>query len=379
MFICLFVVFIVNLQGELKLKIINFEFVKVKVIDNIEDFPQFEAQNVFQTVEWMRLFEQEKGTKVVLFAVYSDSTLLLLQPLTINRYYRRISCKFASYVVAWREPWRAENITDEEAINAFRLMTAEIEKYCKKRALYIEYRHFSENNIYASIFNSQLSTFNFQLPWYNIYRDFAAGEDVTKQMKRDKKRQLKQSIEAGVEVVLEPTQEQIVEWYELLKRLYRRIHRPLPSVNVFLRLNKSGIGRLFVVIYKGRVISGSAMLYYINGQQSTVNGFNPLRYVCGRSSRASLQTGGQYEGQRIMCDSQLFYDWYRASIDLRIEGVYPSVVSTWQALQLVADMGGGRFDFMGAGPQNREYGVRDFKLEFGGELTAEYRYRKYLF
>ena len=86
-----------------------------------------------------------------------------------------------------------------------------------------------------------------------------------------------------------------------------------------------------------------------------------------------------FHSSSLTLNSPLFYDWYRASVDVKIEGVYPSVVSTWQALQLVADMGGGRFDFMGAGPRNKEYGVRQFKLEFGGNLTEEYRYRKYLF
>ena len=77
---------------------------RIEIIDNINQFPQFEAQNVFQTVEWMRLFEHEKGTKVVLFALYSDSSLLLVQPLTITRYYCHLPGKFASYAVAWREP-----------------------------------------------------------------------------------------------------------------------------------------------------------------------------------------------------------------------------------------------------------------------------------
>jgi hypothetical protein len=316
---------------------------RVEIIDNINHFPQFEAQNVFQTKEYMRLFEHEKGSKVVLFAVYSDFSLLLIQPLTITRYYRHLPSKFTSYAVAWREPWRAENITDEEAVKAFELMSEVIVKYCRKRALYVEYRHFSDNNIYGLNFNSQLLTFN--LPWYNIYRGIEAGEDVVAKMKRDKRRQLKQSFEAGVEVVLAPTREQIVEWYGLLKHLYRRIHRPLPSVDLFLRLNESEIGGVFVVTYRGRVVSGGAMLFY-----------------------SSLLTS----------NSPLFYEWYRASIDERIEGVYPSVVATWQAMQLVADMGGGRFDFMGAGRRGKEYGVRQFKLEFGGELTPEYRYRKYL-
>ena len=342
---------------------------KIKIIDNIGDFLQFEAQNVFQTVEWMRLFEGEEDTRIVLFAVYRNaqstkhrpqflevrdgenfqlltcnSQLLLVQPVTIQRFVKCLPWRLGAYAVAWRAPWRAENIVDEEAIEAFRLMTAEIEKYCKKRALYIEYRHLCQctmHNVQCTIFDSYK-----KLPWYNIYREFEAGEDVAEQMKRDKRRQLKQSFEAGVEVVLEPTREQIVEWYGLLKRLYRRIHRPLPSVDVFLRLNKSGIGRVFVVMYRGRVISGNAMLFHSSS---------------------------------LTPNSPLFYDWYRASVDVKIEGVYPSVVSTWQALQLVADMGGGRFDFMGAGPRNKEYGVRQFKLEFGGNLTEEYRYRKYLF
>jgi hypothetical protein len=118
-----------------------------------------------------------------------------------------------------------------------------------------------------------------------------------------------------------------------------RSKKPLPSVNVFLRLKELGIGRVFVVVYNVRIVSGSTVL------------------CCA------------------IDDCWVFYEWYRASVDERIEGVYPSVVATWQALSLAAERGG-RFDFMGAGPRDKTYGVRDFKLSFGGELTPEYRYRK---
>jgi hypothetical protein len=317
---------------------------RVEIIDNINHFPQFEAQNVFQTKEYMRLFEHEKGTKVVLFAVYSDFSLLLIQPLTIIRYYRHLPSKFASYAVAWREPWRAQNITDEEAVRAFELMSEAIVKYCRKRALYVEYRHFLEGNIYHPLLISYKV-----LPWCNIYRKFSAAEVVEQWMNKSKRKQLRQSFDSGVEVELNPSDKDIKDWYALLRKLYYRIHRPLPSVDLFLKLNESGIGRVFVVKYQGRVLSGSAILYFQskaeNSQFSTLN-------------------------------SQLFYEWYRASIDDRIEGVYPSVVATWQAMQLVVDMGGGMFDFMGAGPRNKEYGVREFKLKFGGEITNEYRYRR---
>ena len=326
---------------------------KVKIIENIEDFPQFEAQNVFQTKEWMHLFEKEDDTKVVIFAVYANAQLdairnmenpqlLLLQPVTIQRFVKWLPWRVGAHAVAWREPWKAKNITDKEAQQLFEVLQKAINQYCRRKAIYIEYRHFSENNIYHLIFNAQRSTL--KLPWFNIYQKFNAGESVDVEMNKSKRKQLRQSFEAGVNIELNPNDDEIREWYVLLQKLYRRIHRPLPSLQVFLKLNNSGIGKVFVVKYQNKVISGSAILYLLSKEKN----------------------------------SQLFYDWYRASIKEPIEGVYPSVVSTWQAMQLVAKMGGGTFDVMGAGPRNKPYGVRNFKLTFGGELTPEYRYRKWL-
>ena len=387
---------------------------QVAIIDNPNHFPQFEAQNVFQTEEYMRLFEHEKGTKVVLFVVNKNilqetnkecsaqncspelgelleaegsvnsqlsilspkaqrpsvlnSQLVLVQPLTIHRYYRYLPGKFASYAVAWREPWRNPEISDAEAQKAFVLLTQAIEQYCRPRALYLEYRHFPDNNIYHDIlscyykseekkrtqskrrlstFNYQLSTFKF-LPWYNIYRRFDSNADVIGLMNKTKQRQLRQSLATGVQIEHNPTDEQIVEWYALLKRLYRRIHRPLPSLQLFQRLNQSSIGKLIIITYQGRVISGSAMLVF-------------------KQNNSPLST----------LTTQFIYEYYRASTPDKLSGIYPSVVATWQELQFAADQGA-LFDFMGAGPQNKPYGVRDFKLTFGGELTKEYRYRKYL-
>ena len=338
----------------------NFAVVKVKIIENIEDFPQFEAQNVFQTKEWMHLFEKEDDTKVVIFAVYANAQLdairnmenpqlLLLQPVTIQRFVKWLPWRVGAHAVAWREPWKAKNITDKEAQQLFEVLQKAINQYCRRKAIYIEYRHFSENNIYHLIFNAQRSTL--KLPWFNIYQKFNAGESVDVEMNKSKRKQLRQSFEAGVNIELNPNDDEIREWYVLLQKLYRRIHRPLPSLQVFLKLNNSGIGKVFVVKYQNKVISGSAILYLLNKEKNS---------------------------QLSTLNSQLFYDWYRASIKEPIEGVYPSVVSTWQAMQLVAEMGGGTFDVMGAGPRNKPYGVRDFKLTFGGELTPEYRYRKWL-
>lgn len=304
---------------------------KVEIIENTSDVPQFEAYNVFQTKEWMWIFEEEVDINVVFFAVYNNSQILMLQPITIHQYVKWLPRRFGSYAVAWREPWMDNNLTKEDAIVIFDLLDHEIYKYCSNKTLYIEYRHCKQRNFFK----------NFrQKSWYNIYNIIENGEDVICKMHKSKKRQLKMSILSGVQIEINPTDDQIREWYILLQKLYRRIHRPLPSVNVFLRLNRSNIGKVFVILYRERVISGSAILYLLKK------------------------------------DVQYFYDWYRASVNDDIPNIYPSVVSTWSALQLVADMGGGLFDFMGAGAPDKKYGVRDFKLKFGGDLIHEYRYRK---
>ena len=88
---------------------------------------------MFQTVEWMRLFEGEDDTRVVLFTVYRGCELLMVQPIVIQRFVKWLPWRLGAYAVAWHEPWRAECIADEEAFDAFKLMHEEIEKYCRKR------------------------------------------------------------------------------------------------------------------------------------------------------------------------------------------------------------------------------------------------------
>ena len=101
---------------------------------------------------------------------------------------------------------------------------------------------------------------------------------------------------------------------------------------------------------------------FFNRHTDSPSVFNEVVKEGGGSQLSILSPKAQ---RPSVLNSQLFYDWYRASTNEQIEGIYPSVVSTWQAMQWIADMGGGRFDFMGAGPRNKEYGVRNFKLKFG--------------
>jgi lipid II:glycine glycyltransferase (peptidoglycan interpeptide bridge formation enzyme) len=70
------------------------------------------------------------------------------------------------------------------------------------------------------------------------------------------------------------------------------------------------------------------------------------------------------------------YEWYVCGMDDRYPEHYPSVLATWAAIDYAHNNGFERFDFLGAGSPEHDYGVREFKSRFGGELVRHGRYRR---
>ena len=69
------------------------------------------------------------------------------------------------------------------------------------------------------------------------------------------------------------------------------------------------------------------------------------------------------------------YEWFACGKDGEFKNIHPSSLTKYAGLQYAAEHGI-RFDMMGAGaPGDGGYGVRDFKLEFGGELLEFGRFK----
>jgi lipid II:glycine glycyltransferase (peptidoglycan interpeptide bridge formation enzyme) len=60
--------------------------------------------------------------------------------------------------------------------------------------------------------------------------------------------------------------------------------------------------------------------------------------------------------------------------DYRSRGIFPSVLATWAAIEHGAASDCAIFDFMGVGKPDEPYGVRDFKMRFGGTVVNYGRY-----
>ena len=121
------------------------------------------------------------------------------------------------------------------------------------------------------------------------------------------------------------------EFYVILKNLYQaKIKKPLPEWHFFKSFYENEeIGKFFLVQLEGKIIGG-IMSPIFNG---------------------------------------VIYEWYIAGRDREFNNVYPSVLATWAAIKYATDNNLKYFDFMGAGKPDDNYGVREFKSKFGGELV----------
>jgi lipid II:glycine glycyltransferase (peptidoglycan interpeptide bridge formation enzyme) len=66
------------------------------------------------------------------------------------------------------------------------------------------------------------------------------------------------------------------------------------------------------------------------------------------------------------------YGWY-GGVDRTYSGYTPNELLTWHILKWGAENGYRTYDFGGAGIPGEQYGVRDFKSKFGGQLVCHGR------
>ncbi len=203
----------------------------------------------------------------------------------------------------------------------------------KRRAVYLEIRNLHDYSNLTEIFEDKGFS---RIPHLNYQVEITSVKETFSRLNQSRRRQVRKSLEGGAEVIVNPGREEVREFYAILRETYRRrVHKPLPDEEFFLRFQRTGPGVYLLIRYSGRIIGG------------------------------------------IMCPvfgKKAIYEWYVAGEDGRYPGIYPSVLATWAAMEYGANNGIGIFDFMGAGRPDEDYGVREFKSRFGGREVEHGRF-----
>ena len=217
-----------------------------------------------------------------------------------------------------------------------------LKKELHKRAIYIECRNFNDYSEYRPYFEKvgfiYQAHLNFHVPTPNVGQCY-------KQLSSTKRRDIKLSLKEGVEIAETKSGDDIKEFYQLLKDLYRtKIKTPLFPYEFFENIVRLPFGHLFVVKYQKEIIGGN---------------------LC------------------VALDNKILYEWFVCGKDGSYKRIFPSTLATWAAIQFAAENGFEYFDMMGAGKPDESYGVREFKARFGGNLVEHGRFEmilnKYLY
>jgi predicted N-acyltransferase len=209
----------------------------------------------------------------------------------------------------------------------------------KDKSVFIQFRNFNSQEENKEIFLNKGFQFRERL---NLVVDTRDLDTVKRNMSESRLRQVRKGLGLGAECIAPENLQQVRDFYDILHNLYKfKIKKPLPARDFFERFyhlsveGKAGIIRL--VKYQDRIIGGIL---------------------------APVTPG------------KTIYEWYVCGLDHEYRQVHPSVLATWSAIEYAIENGIPSFDFMGVGIPERDYGVRDFKMRFGGDIVNYGRFAR---
>lgn len=244
---------------------------------------------------------------------------------------------FSSRTVIYGGP-----LISPEATNRMEILLSLLDglvKMVRNHAIFIQFRNFSSQKKSEQIFKTSGFHLRDRL---NLIVDTSSMETVIKNMSESRWRQVRKSLGHEAKCRFPENLMEVRAFYDILHELYKlKVKKPLPGwefFEQFYRISNEGrLGVILLVEFQGKIIGGIL---------------------------APVTPG------------KTIYEWYVCGLDQQYKEVHPSVLATWAAIDYAVNNNIPRFDFMGVGIPEREYGVRDFKARFGGDLVNYGRFAR---
>ncbi|MBR7066945.1 MAG: peptidoglycan bridge formation glycyltransferase FemA/FemB family protein [Bacteroidales bacterium] len=311
----------------------------MKIIDDISkvDIEQWNAllqssstKNIFQTQMWFDFCAKQALFETFIYGIVDDNDILKGVIVGyVQKEGRGIKGILTRRAIIIGGPLFSNNISDYEVSTLFKSLINGL----KNKVIYIEIRNLLDYSIYKKTIIDSGFTY---VPHLNFHIDTSSSEVVTKNLHRNKKRQIKSSENQGV--IIEPalSKNDVETFYKMLKRMYiERVKTPLPSYSFFESLYNEKFAKFLIVKKDSKIIGGLVVL---------------------------------------TLEKDTIYQYYMCGEDGIYPNVYPSVMATYAGINYAITNGCAKCDLMGAGRPDEDYGVRNFKAGFGGQLVEHGRY-----
>ena len=282
----------------------------------------------FQTVEFYDLYNRSENFSAHVFANEQEGDYKALVVVTIQKE-KGIKGYFSKRGIIYGGPLL--KAVDNKILERF---LSEIKNYYKKRIIYLEIRNNFDYNEYIKVFEKcgweYERRLNVQLNVENLI-----VEDVLSKMKYNRRREIKLSYKEGAITRLAQNENEVELLYDILSELYKdRVKLPLNPLSYFIHLYNNNGGKVFIVEHDGKIIGG-AFCFYNNASICTL---------------------------------------YYAGLRKYHKKIFPTHLAIMGVIEFAIKNKLKMVDFMGAGKPGEAYGVRDFKLQFGGDLVEHGRF-----
>ena len=294
--------------------------------------------NVFQSPEMFELFRlTDKFEPVVVAVVNENESLRGVLLGVVIREKNGIKGFFSARTVVYGGP--LVHPGEERVKEVLGSLLQGLVKEVGRKSIFIQFRNFYDLKDHLDVFEKYGFSYKERL---NFIVDTSSEEVVRSNISKSKLRQVRKALEAGARIHRAENEQQLRDFYDILYHLYKyKVQKPLPGWSFFrhfYELSEGGSpGAILLISYKEKIVGG------------------------------------------ILCpvtDKRVIYEWYVCGLDQDYKEIYPSVLATWAAIDHALRHGIKSFDFMGVGLPDREYGVRNFKARFGGEMTNYGRFSR---
>jgi lipid II:glycine glycyltransferase (peptidoglycan interpeptide bridge formation enzyme) len=216
-----------------------------------------------------------------------------------------------------------------DEIDALDFLLSEYSKIMKHKVVYSEVRNHYDPECMSRTMLKNGFKYEDHL---NIIVDLSQTEDILWQQIHSKRRNEIRKAEKNRVIVKRLTDEYISESYSIIKEVYDRAKLPLPSI-----------------------------LFFENSlQYSTQNMGMGMYGAFLNDDLIGIMFTLQYKN--------IVYDLYAGSKS-KYYDKNPNDIIPWKVFNICKNEGKTIFDFGGAGKPNVPYGVRDYKMKFGGKLV----------
>ena len=283
----------------------------------------------FQTPEFYSFFNSLIEYSANVFAVEENDSYSSLVIVTIH-----MEIGIKSYFSKRGIIYGGFLISDKDK-NSLNFLLKNINNYYHKKLIYLESRNNFDFSYYNKIFHKNRWLYSNHLN-VMIGLDNYSFEEIFSRLKYNRRREIKLSYNEGATVNEAKGIDEINLLYIILKDLYKnRVKLPLPKLSYFQNLYNNKIGKVFIVKHDGIVIGGAFCFTYKK------NSIHTIYYA-----------GNRKYNKRIF------------PTHLAIIGVIKYAIKN--NIKVV--------DLMGAGKPDKAYGVRNYKLAFGGDLAEHGRF-----